>query len=307
MYDSVKLWDPSITLFENNRILSRLVNVREEYIPSTGKINYRGQLSNLRVRIYSSRLCVEGSWPKYIRGNNLHSLSTQEIKTAIEKLSDELGMSIENAIVSRVEIAETFTMSYPISYYISYLGSLKYCKRTAFGKGLMYLNKQKALTFYDKIEEMIQNKQIIPKELTKENLLRYELKLNKKVSRQLKLAIITTNMLCKKELFDKFIEKWQKEYFSIHRINKPVVHSIEIIRNTRHLINFLAINGLQYIGYIDTLNMLDSFKRNLSKIQLHRLKKKIKELVQNKHFTEPSELIVELDQKVKNTALSYLG
>ena len=112
------------------------------------------QLDNLGINIYNSFITIEGSLAKFYYGNNLHLLGREEIKQAIDLLSDILQLDINSAHVTRIDIAADFEMSHNTKEYFPFLGNYPRHKRDLCkGTTLYYKSASHTCTFYDKGKE----------------------------------------------------------------------------------------------------------------------------------------------------------
>ena len=57
---------------------------------NSNKLKVEGKLGNLKVMITGMEIRIYGSIAKYLKGDNLETLSLEELKMAIEKLEKEL-------------------------------------------------------------------------------------------------------------------------------------------------------------------------------------------------------------------------
>ena len=137
MYDTVKF---------------RLNCLEKEIRYLLSKFDY--QLDNLGINIYNSFITIEGSLAKFYYGNNLHLLGREEIKQAIDLLSDILQLDINSAHVTRIDIAADFEMSHNTKEYFPFLGNYPRHKRDLCkGTTLYYKSASHTCTFYDKGKE----------------------------------------------------------------------------------------------------------------------------------------------------------
>lgn len=300
MYDSLTM---SITSNQPEKVLNALASIQETRDSSNGEISFTGRLHNLRVKIRSDRVVIIGSLAKYYFGNNLETLTREDTKCAIEKLSDTIQLDVAQANVYSLEVASNFSMQKPVQIYCQCLGDCRYFEKSQYKHGLLYRNSNRSLTFYDKINELKRHKERVPNQFDEANLLRYELKLKKRLSKQLGKKEVLARELYEESFYRAILEKWQSEYFRIGRVNRLKIERIEMnsMNSPKKLEKILASLGLQAIGEQAILNYIEENKLALSKLQRSRLKARIRQLSQNKSVTEPQEAILELDSKVKQT------
>ena len=109
---------------------------------------------------------------------------------------------MNNATVSRMDIAYNFEVTHPPESYFHHLGDLPYYKRLEqmFCKGVEGLyyssvSDKKQLVFYDKIKETTNRKDYVPPEYQNKNLLRYELRLKNHIKQIFEVNKVTVPML----------------------------------------------------------------------------------------------------------------
>jgi hypothetical protein len=294
-----------VTSNRPEKALEALDSMREATDRLTGEIVLRGRLQNLRVKIISNRIVVIGSLAKYYFGNNLEGLTREDTQCAIERLSDTFQIDFAKANVYSLEVASNFSMQKPVQIYCQCLGECRYFEKSQYKHGLLYSNSNRSLIFYDKIKELKRRNEKVPSQLDEANLLRYELKIKKRLSKQLSKNEVLASQLYEESFYRAILEKWQSEYFRIRRVNRLRVGGIEMndMKSPKKLEKILASLGLQAIGEQAILNYIEENKHALSKLQRSRLKARIRQLSQNKSVTEPQEAILELDSKVKQTVV----
>lgn len=269
-----------VTSNQPEKVLNALVSIQKTIDSSTGEIFFKGKLHNLRVKIRSNGVVIIGSLAKYYFGNNLETLTREYTKCALEKLSDTIQSDVAQANIYSLEIASNFSMQRPVQLYYQRLGECRYFEKTQFKHTLLYGNSNRSLSFYDKIKELKKHKEKVPSQFDKTNLLRYELKLKKRLSKQLGKKEVLARELYEESFYRTILEKWQSEYFKIRRLNMLKIGRIEMnsMNSPKKLEKILASIGLQKIGEEFILNYIEENKHALSKLQRSRLKARIREL-----------------------------
>src|SRR5271157_4804561 len=153
MIDTLTLW---LDTKEAEKAVSRLTGQMETINRHTGETTLKGQLGSLRVKITGQGISVNGSLPRFFYGNNAMSLKRDTTKQAIEKMSDELHLPMNQAKVSRLDIAENIMIEKPVIAYLPQFVSAPYLNKDSYcnGEGVLFKNRQKALAFYDKPKEI---------------------------------------------------------------------------------------------------------------------------------------------------------
>ena len=160
------------------------IGARIEVNPyDSNELKVEGKLGNLKVEVTGMEVRVRGSIAKYFRGDNLETLSIEELKGAIKKLESELGIPVRKGRITRVDMAGTFQMKEKPLLYLKKLGWLEGFFRGTFSGDTLYYTRGKKvqLCFYDKGKEMKKKGQEVPPG----NFLRYECRFSLKGSRWL--------------------------------------------------------------------------------------------------------------------------
>lgn len=252
------------------------------------------------VKLHKGSLCK--SW----HGNNIQTLGRQEAQWAIEQLSDELHLPIHDANVFRIDLAANFITKFsPVEYY-PYLGPLQYYKRQPFGNGLYYNASKTSIIFYDKIKEQKAKTQIIPDIYQHANMLRYEMRFTKRLPKTFNVPELTASMLYDEDFYSSIISTWKDNYKSIKKI-RQMTDDIQPTGSTKDLVNFLALAGLEKYGHIEAMDMIAKWQRrkDIDKKQAQDLRRKLRSLSDLPKYTNSSELIDELDQKIERTVEQY--
>jgi hypothetical protein len=298
MYDTVKL---NIGSQIHEKVIDCLTNRIERKSSKTQEVSYFGNLENMDVYILSNGITVNGSLGKFIKGNNIERLSRMDVKNAIEKLSDLLGLSINQASVWRLDFGSCFVMERPIREYLSFLGEANKFSCNKYGNGnLQYINNVKAMVFYDKAEEMRKKRQIIPLPFQGMNILRYEIRFTRRLVTQFGEKIKAFRLF-EEDFYNRILGKWKNEYFKICRLNKYKLEELKI-SNGRELKNQLALMGLKGVGGVqDVIEMLDCERAagKLNRYKHRRLRHMVKSISEINSNILPNERIIELDEKVR--------
>ena len=302
MYDTLTLW---LDHRDALKSVNALTDVNESIKKATGEVSYWGKLKNLKVMVNCNGLYVNGSLPKYLFGNNLETFSRSATEEVIEALSDRLSLPMKEARVSRLDVAKSFIMKQPVIEYLTQFTEASHYKKweIANRETLLYKNSMRELTLYDKTAEVKRCRGSIPEVYKHRNVLRYEMRLKSRVAKQLGQERILASLLSDESFYMAIVDKWQKEYFSIHILRKPI--GTLDMTTTKALERSLALIGLQCLGETPVLDMIRAATENgeLSKMQCHRHRKRARELAEAPRPTdETSEAILELDSKVRHAA-----
>ena len=303
MYDSVRFWK-----YTDEKIVKYLSKVRTIHFNDSGDFIHNGYLENLFVSQRDNGISVSNSLPKFYFNNNHSILNKNSTKKAIEKLSDCLHLDMRNAFLNRIDFGNTLILNNSLVDYFQFLGEIGYLKRSEFGnkEALLYSNKSRALSFYNKIEDLKRHREFIPKEFQNKNLLRYEIKLFNKIASQMKMDEILSSMLYESNLFVELSYKWSEDYFSINKHTELKTGGISQMSTLKQLEKRLASIGLKFIGENNLLKLLNSPDTNIGKMNKSRIKKGISELNNIPDQRNKSYLIEELDNAIIEKSNEFL-
>lgn len=311
MYDTTKFWLPmeKIDSSDLNRILSQLPDYTE-HSKSDGQTYFSGHFrGNYRVKVNENGVSLEGSLAKFYLSNNFESLTRLETERAIEKMGDELQLPINKAIVNRIDIVpRNIITEFKPKIYYPLFGESPFFKRFTQENSLSYQNSLKIKTIYDKIAETKRKRQSnIPLEWQNKNVLRYELRFIKRLSNQFNRPQILTSTLYEEKFYMDLLDKWFNEYTAI---KKKKMHNLKIenLKSPKKLIDYLSYLGIESMGKENVFHLIEMMKEKGSmsnKEAYSRAKSMVRSLNNNPDFTEQSDLIEELDRKIKEVKTNY--
>jgi len=278
-----------------------------EHTKASGEVYISGMLQNYKVNVSQSGISLKGSLAKFYLGNNIETLTRGDTQKAIQKLSDTLHINVTDAKVNRFDIAANFIMKYDCRAYFEFLGALHHYSRLPQGKSLYYRNNLRQLIFYDKIAETQKKRQLIPDILKNDNVLRYEIRFEKRLPNQFKQPI-TARTLCNENFYIEIIDKWYNEYSLINK-EKNIIFKPDAMNDTKEFEKQLILLGIEKLGGVNSvIEMIENVKRQgiyKNRMQPNRLKQKIKEIAKTENLTETPELINELSEKIKGAKTYY--
>lgn len=310
MYDSL---DMRLTRMEIGHVdfLNEIPQFCDKVITHTypdGEYSYTGILENLSVSISRNSVGVkDGSFCKWLLGNNLQTMGRNDVKLGLEKLSDILHLPMDKATVSRIDIAQNIMLKYPIEIYLNHLGYCGNIKPSEQPNGVYYHQKNLSFCLYEKIKEQKAAKNPIPELFKKQNCMRMELRLKSRLAATLKRGSITGAMLYNEAFYLEMVNLWGSYYKSIQKINDIQINFSEIKTRTDFRryssIDWVAQNG----GQAAIINQIKNAQKmnGLTAKQAHDLKKEVEAAnnIEN-GFTRQSEAIIELDRKI-DEAIKY--
>jgi hypothetical protein len=167
---------------------------------------------------------------------------------------------------------------------------------------LYYNNHQRQLIFYDKAKEATTAGMQIPSILQKSNLLRYELRLLKRLNSQLNVDLMAAK-LYDKDFYYSIIQKWYSEFKTVQKLKSSSFMTDNIITvrdaETALFAALLQERGQSIIDeYLAELKDRNVFK---DRQRLSELKRKLNTILQAPMGTK-SELMQELETDVFNIA-----
>lgn len=310
MYDKGKLWiDRAIVGELYPTIVNYLDDAKQETDLQTGETKTFGYLDGLKISIFVGGLSVVGSLAKYFfGGSNVYPLDRHTTAQAIEKLCDALHVPMGLAKVTGIEFGTNFLMKHQICEYLAKLGDMPRLKRYQFDASTLYYKgtgrqQPKVLAFYDKVADATAKGMDFPEDLHWANLLRYEMRLNGRLSHQLGVPEVTASTLSELSFYRMMVKRYQDSYFSISKQNQVKTNVMSEIKTPTDAFNvFVArlisqTDKTQIEGFLNELKEAAVFddRKNYS-----RLKKKIQEVATKANITISDELMRELNDEIKN-------
>lgn len=307
MYDKLKLFaDTTIAGYDPAKIVGCLDDPKEEINPNTGElIATKGHLGNLSLYVYRQGVYVNGSISKYYLGDNIQTLTRKDVTRAFEKISDVLHLQILEARPTGLEFGTNLFLSNPASNYLQRLGEMPHFDRVSFSMGsLYYQHKGKSqpskFVFYDKIADATEKGLEIPIGFDTANLLRYEMRLSRRIGHQTGFAGVTAQTLTTRDFYRQMVSMWGDHYFMIRKhtkINNTDMGQIKNVGNAIDLLlgRLIMANPEQASQYV---NELKGAKVFADPKYYTRVKAKIKASMEiAEGASDP--LLRELDDEVK--------
>lgn len=270
-----------------------------------------GRCGVFKVYVYENGVNISGgSLAKYFLGNNFQTLTRNDTRLAIEKLSDTLHLPVYEATMTRIDAATNMIMKYPPNVYYNHLGESYPSMRLVQPDGLYYTPKSKKETrvFYNKVKEQTVKNQPIPELFKNSNTLRYEQRYLKQLSKTFNVERVTAAMLYDERFYIDIIDRWKQGYDSIKKINDTEIN-IDAMRTKTNLYKL----GIQALAEINggALNLLQQIteateRGELTRKQKHDLKEAIEQACEVKtDIVRPNEAIQELTTKIHQAASCY--
>ncbi len=200
------------------RTLKLLDDVKEEYL-------LKGRKGNIRFIIKKNRIRFFGSLCKYYFGNNLKTLGRSDILEGLQRLSDETGINIMDATITRIDIGENFPVKHTPKSYYPYLSECPYLDRLIQPSSLSYQNASGKLIHYDKFKQVKRQelKNLALSMFGTKNIYRYEMQRFKNTKAFFNQSDFTVKDLCKPETMDFMVDKYIETYGKITKIKQPFI------------------------------------------------------------------------------------
>jgi hypothetical protein len=287
----------------------RLSNTSEHYFNEGKSKAISGYLGNLKVSVTEYGIKInDNSLCKWYLGDNFQTLGRGDTKRAVEKLSDLLCLPIEKADILRIDLAQNIIMNHDLSIYYNHLGTMQYYSRLEQSTGLYYQNKKRQLVFYNKVADYKSKGLQIPDMYKNRQVLRYELRYKKAILKQFNLPELKAKTLYNEAFYMQIIDKWYHEYSNINKIRDAIKFDYSMIKTKRQyqlqsILYYVNMTG----GELEAIKEVNEASKlgKLSKKQAYDLREQIKQACKSELFTCKSEVISELDKKIKESVRFY--
>jgi len=319
MYDNVSFYlesheVESINLLEE--VLSNGSDITVEKLGETGTGIPFGYVSivgannqKLTFKIFPYSIWMSGknsSICKYYLGDNFQTLTLEDFNDAILNISEKLGVDITKARVSRIDLATNFYMEKDPSNYHSCLTHLSRFTRGAINGNLYFKTTQIELNFYDKKKEYRQKRVKIPEQFKEvENVLRYEIRFKKNISKLFKRKI-TISDLCGKEFFSELYHKWKSYYWNITKQNPIVFDSETTTMGTKDFKDYFFVQGMEATGGVKVVyDIIEKSKKahTLTSTKASYLRSVVSSAYSNPILSVNYDYVEELNDKMSNYEL----
>lgn len=314
MYDKIKLWIDGYIVGEQLEVVANYLDKAQQQTDlHTGETKTFGYLNGLKVSVLGGGVSVMGSLPKYWYNSNVCTMDRRTTALAIAKISDSLHVDLSKAVVTELEFGTNFLMRYPVQEYLKKLGSMPRLQRYNFEPSTLYYKgrgkqQPKVFALYDKIADAKAKGMSFPDDMTKANMLRYEMRLKGRLAQQLHLQQVTASTLTDTAFYRMLLKRYQDSYFTISKQNQVKVNAMCEIKTVTDAFNVFVARLIsqadpdQIGGFLEELKADGVFEDGK---YYSRLKKKIQDVATKSNFVVSDELIKELDNEVKNCGAYY--
>ena len=286
-----------------------LKNASEHYFNNGESVSISGYIDSLKVNVTDKRVKVsDSSLCKWYLPENFQTLTRGDTIRAFEKLSDILHLPMNKADVTRIDLAQGIIVKHETQVYYNHLGKLQYYNRLEQNRGLYYNNNKRKLVFYDKVAEFKHKNLPVPEMYQNRNVLRYEMRYYRQLLKQFNLTELRAETLYNEKFYIDIINRWHTEYKNINKIrntnniNYNMIKTKEQLKRQALLLLIHEQGGeLEFYKKIAEAQA----KGDLTKKQAFDLRNLIKKTGKSEIFTCESEVITELDKKIKEAVIYY--
>lgn len=274
----------------------------------TGSKWATGRLGNLKVIVSESAVTVkDGSLTKWYLGDNLKIMSRGDIQCAFEKMCDCLHLPMNKADVKRLDFGKNIMLNHSVTAYLPYLGSNGRYTRLEQKTALNYKITGRELCVYDKIAEIKSRGDTIPPLFEGRSVGRYEKRYLQNIARYFNRQAITAQTLYDEQFYMELINDWYKDYLNIQKQKTfKIDMSMVTTKEQMKMLGVLSLVEMQGGKLAALANIRErQLKKELTKKQAHDLKELIEQSSKLKLHTKQSDLVMELDQKIKEAVKYY--
>jgi hypothetical protein len=308
MYDTVNLWLPmdKIGSFDLSKTLQSLTGITE-HTKDDGQIYVSGYLNNYKVSISGQGVSLKGSLAKYFLPDNFHTLTRSDSARAFEMMADELHLPIQKAKVTRIDFSQNFIMDFEPQAYYNFLGECQYYERQPQSKSLYYTNTLRQKLFYNKIAEGKAKGLKLPDVWKGQNVLRYEMRFTSRLPKQFNQSEIAASRLSDEKFYVTLFDKWLAEYEAINKLHS-INFNLSDMNSPKDFWKQVSLMAINMIGQDNIMMEIENLRHQkaFDKPEYYsRLKKEVKELCKTPELTSASDLVAELDKKIKSSKRYY--
>jgi hypothetical protein len=285
--------------FAKASLLNKVTEVNNDFGYSIGG-NYNG----MQIKITENKIHLHGSLSKFAFGDNIQTLNRKATFEAVNSLSEAFKMDFGDMNLTRIDISNNFIMKHPPEVYWDKLGDLRYFNKIVHNNGVYFNKKNEQLLLYGKLNEYKVKGLEIPSIYKGLNMLRYEYRLIGRISKTLNQNEVKMLHLYNEEFYINLLKLWQEKYFQIRKLNNI---SMKPTTSAKQLEQIFASMYIQSLGQDKCLNMVKEWQKtnSLDRKTAYDMRNKIKSLNNLKDIAEESQLIKELDCKIKDSISNF--
>ncbi|MFP3596045.1 hypothetical protein [Chryseobacterium sp. SIMBA_029] len=183
-----------------------------------------GFIKNMAIWVNERKIVVEGSIAKYWQKNNVENFDWRNFRKAIDLLSYEMGVPLENGKIIRLDIGVNIGLNQEVVDYFPELLRLEYFQRnTARKTTLRYQGNSVGINYllYDKLSEFRSREKLIDDDLSfltdEKHLMRIEMQMQSRISEILGIKDVRIYDLFEEETCKHILRFWYDIYFDIEK------------------------------------------------------------------------------------------
>jgi hypothetical protein len=285
-----------------------LERTSEHYFNDNQDVCVTGYLGTLKVSVSNRAVKVkDSSFCKWLLGDNLQGLYRGDVERGFDKLSDLLSLPMQDANVTRIDLAQNIIVKHDMGVYLNHLGNLQYYNRLTQNNGLYYQNGNGLLLFYGKVHESNIKGVPVPEIYKGRNVLRYERRFKKDLCKQFNMPELTVKSLYLEDFYVGIMDRWYNDYVRIQKLT-DIHFDYTMVTGKKEVYQQSVLYYVQQRGGL--LNVLNEVKeaqkkKELTPKQALDLRLVYSEACNSELLTSKSELIQELDSKMKESLRFY--
>jgi|GEM_PF-5019169 len=260
-----------------------------------------GYVGTLRASLRGDRLWLRGSLPEFVGSESV--LGCAAVESTRRRIETHLGEDMGDARVIGLEITADLVLPRPCYMYLPLLRRLsRHSQRVTYeGTGVAFISRSRSLTWYDKGTERIKRRRQAPAS----HVLRVEVKLARRVQRQLKTSgPVTLAQLHDPEFHRFLVGWWAKQVASVERVRAP-----QSLPATGDVKRWLELAGLHAIGY-DTVEAVIRDQQDAGILKRSTASDRrdwLRKLAADPALTVEDERVAELDAAIREATERALG
>jgi hypothetical protein len=140
-----------------------------------------------------------------------------------------------------------------------------------------------------------------------QNVLRYEMRFTSRLPKQFNQTEITASNLSGEKFYMAIFDKWFAEYEAINKLHS-INFNISDMNSPKDFWKQINLMAIKMIGQDKIMQEIENLRHQkaFDKTEYYsRLKKEIKELCKTPQMTSSSDLMAELDRKIKASKRNY--
>lgn len=268
------------------------------------------KLGNLSICVRSDVLRVGGgSLCKWYLGDNYQAMTREDVRQAVDRLSNILQVPMERANITRLDFGAVLVMDEPITNYFLHFGEYKPVGSRAHFERLMQTHalyyraarKAEEVCFYDKNQAQRNQREQIPEHYRGCNVLRLEHRLLKQIPKRLKVPRATASLLYKEQFYQGMRADLVTCYQNIDKTNEQLLNTTDM-KGVKELYKKGVIALAEKCGgQVALIKQIDAAQKRgaIDRKQAQRQRDAVREALKwDKGLTEPSAALAELNGKI---------